>query len=305
SVQARDDDVINVAGHRLSTIALEEALLAHEDVIDAAVIGVKDELKGEIPCGFFVKKKQSVKSDEILVKEVIEIVRKQIGPVAAFHLCTAVKDIPKTRSGKTPRKSFADIAKGINIKVSPTIEDPSYYKYVVEGLQRFGGEIVDEYDKSATHSLVSATDREKAFSVLHYGFRLHWFRPFILRTPDLSVKVHCVNSPHFDQYPSRNCFWSNIFNWCVKIRFINKISQNVLIILKDYMVVVITKFYSCYLLQSNWVTLYENQYTLFIGKSCNQKFVVQTNSSSETVTIEWLWDSIKLKELQPTRYYRN
>lgn len=138
SVQARDDDVINVAGHRLSTIALEEALLAHEDVIDAAVIGVKDELKGEIPCGFFVKKKQCVKSDEILVKEVIEIVRKRIGPVAAFHLCTAVKDIPKTRSGKTPRKSFADIAKGINIKVSPTIEDPSYYKYVVEGLQRLG-----------------------------------------------------------------------------------------------------------------------------------------------------------------------
>lgn len=138
SVQARDDDVINVAGHRLSTIALEEAMLGHEDVVEAAVIGVSDSVKGEVPLGLFVTRHGCSKAEDDLVKEIVLTVRKLIGPVAAFRLCASVKALPKTRSGKTPRKSFADLAKDKNIVIPPTIEDPTAYQHVLRGLRKCG-----------------------------------------------------------------------------------------------------------------------------------------------------------------------
>ncbi|MGL4496153.1 MAG: propionyl-CoA synthetase, partial [Beijerinckiaceae bacterium] len=99
-VMGRTDDIINVAGHRLSTGGMEEVLASHPDVAECAVIGVKDSLKGEVPCGFVVLKAGTVKTPEDIEKECIKLVRDKIGPVAAFKLAVAVKRLPKTRSGK-------------------------------------------------------------------------------------------------------------------------------------------------------------------------------------------------------------
>ncbi|XP_068220155.1 acyl-CoA synthetase short-chain family member 3, mitochondrial [Palaemon carinicauda] len=138
SVLSRDDDVINVAGHRLSTLSLEEAVLEHPDVIDAAVIGVPDTMKGEIPLALFVVRNGFDRSEEEVVKELIAVVRKVIGPVAAFRLSARVKGLPRTRSGKTARKSIADLARNKSIKISPTIEDPSVYVDIMDALKRCG-----------------------------------------------------------------------------------------------------------------------------------------------------------------------
>lgn len=136
SVLSREDDVINVAGHRLSTLGLEEALYEHPDVVEAAVIGVPDELKGVVPFGFVVVKKR--REEEEFVKEVIELVRKRVGPVASFKYCAIVKGLPRTRSGKTPRGSIASLARGQKIKIPPTIEDHTVYSDIYAALKRNG-----------------------------------------------------------------------------------------------------------------------------------------------------------------------
>jgi len=135
-VLARDDDVINVAGHRLSTSAIEEVLLRHSNVIDAAVVGVSDKLKGQLPLGLVIAKPE-VDCPE-LEKELVKTVRDDLGAVAAFKLVTRVDGLPRTRSGKTARKTIADLADGKEIKIPPTIEDPTVYKGILAALKSLG-----------------------------------------------------------------------------------------------------------------------------------------------------------------------
>jgi propionyl-CoA synthetase len=99
-IMSRTDDIINVAGHRLSTGSMEEVLSAHPDVAECAVIGVRDELKGEVPCGFLVLKTGVSRNPAEIEREVVGLVREKIGPVAAFKLAFTVNRLPKTRSGK-------------------------------------------------------------------------------------------------------------------------------------------------------------------------------------------------------------
>jgi len=134
-VMARDDDVINVAGHRLSTSAIEEVLLRHPLVADAAVVGVSDKLKGQVPLGLVIARKGDCSN---LEKELVQRVREDLGAVAAFRLVTQVAGLPRTRSGKTARKTIADLADGKQIKIPPTIEDPTVYKGVMEALNSLG-----------------------------------------------------------------------------------------------------------------------------------------------------------------------
>ena len=109
---SRTDDVINVAGHRLSTGAMEEVLAAHPDVAECAVVGVNDALKGEVPLGLVVLKAGAAREREELVAELVELVRQRIGPVASFKTATLVKRLPKTRSGKIVRGTIKKIADG-------------------------------------------------------------------------------------------------------------------------------------------------------------------------------------------------
>jgi len=134
-VMARDDDVINVAGHRLSTSAIEEVILTHPGVGDAAVIGVSDALKGQLPLGLVIPR-AGYTGD--LAKELVTKVRADLGAVAAFRLVTIVKGLPRTRSGKTARKSIADLADGKTVKIPPTIEDPRVYVDIKRALQDLG-----------------------------------------------------------------------------------------------------------------------------------------------------------------------
>ena len=136
-VMARDDDVINVAGHRLSTSAIEEVLLTHPFVQDAAVVGVPDEIKGQKPLGLYILKKGSGSEEEVS-RQLVENVRESIGPVAAFKDVVAIPGLPKTKSGKTARKSMADLASGKELKIPPTIEDPSVYEGIAKILKARG-----------------------------------------------------------------------------------------------------------------------------------------------------------------------
>ena len=123
-VMGRTDDIINVAGHRLSTGGIEEVLAMHPDVAECAVIGIADALKGEVPCGFIVLKAGAARDRTAVEGEVVTLVRERIGPVAAFKLALTVDRLPKTRSGKILRGTMKTIAEGGNWKVPPTIEDP-------------------------------------------------------------------------------------------------------------------------------------------------------------------------------------
>src|SRR6185369_8480567 len=122
-IMGRTDDVINVAGHRLSTGAMEEVLAAHPDVAECAVIGVADPLKGQVPCGFVVLKAGKAREAAELQAECIANVRAEIGPVAAFRRVHIVKRLPKTRSGKILRATMRQIAEGEEPKVPATIDD--------------------------------------------------------------------------------------------------------------------------------------------------------------------------------------
>lgn len=124
-VMGRTDDVINVAGHRLSTGQLEEAIAGHEAVAECAVTGVKDELKGQRAVGFITFKHGYEIDEAKLRKEVIEIVREVVGPVAAFKDVVILQRLPKTRSGKVLRKTMRQIVDGDSYTVPPTIEDPT------------------------------------------------------------------------------------------------------------------------------------------------------------------------------------
>ena len=137
-VMSRTDDIINVAGHRLSTGAMEEVLAAHPDVAECAVIGVHDELKGQLPVGFLVLKAGVERSSEEIVAEVVKMVRGQIGPVAAFKQATVVKRLPKTRSGKILRGTMSKIADGADYKVPATIDDPAILDEITDSLRGIG-----------------------------------------------------------------------------------------------------------------------------------------------------------------------
>jgi propionyl-CoA synthetase len=125
TILGRTDDIINVAGHRLSTGGMEAVLAAHPDVAECAVIGIRDELKGEVPCGFAVLKSGVDRDMAQVERELVEKVREEIGPVAAFKLAITVKRLPKTRSGKILRATMKKIADGANYVTPATIEDAS------------------------------------------------------------------------------------------------------------------------------------------------------------------------------------
>ncbi|HVZ09163.1 AMP-binding protein [Rhodopila sp.] len=123
-VMGRTDDIINVAGHRLSTGSMEEVLASHKDVAECAVIGARDDLKGQAPMGFVVLKAGVDRPEAEVTAELVALVRERIGPVAAFKEARVVSRLPKTRSGKILRASIRRIADGETAPVPPTIEDP-------------------------------------------------------------------------------------------------------------------------------------------------------------------------------------
>ena len=137
-VMARTDDIINVAGHRLSTGGMEEVLAAHPDVAECAVIGVADQLKGQLPVGFMVLKAGVERPDTEIVSEVVTMVRQRIGPVAAFKQATVVQRLPKTRSGKILRATMRKIADGEDYKVPATIDDPAILDEIGQSLAGIG-----------------------------------------------------------------------------------------------------------------------------------------------------------------------
>ena len=137
-IMARTDDVINVAGHRLSTGAMEEVLSAHPAVAECAVIGVADSLKGQMPVGFLCLKKGTNTPDIQVVKEVVGMVRDQIGPVAAFKTACVVDRLPKTRSGKILRATMVKIADGESYKTPATIDDPAVLDEIATALRAVG-----------------------------------------------------------------------------------------------------------------------------------------------------------------------
>jgi propionyl-CoA synthetase len=138
SIMGRIDDVINVAGHRLSTGAMEEVLASHKDVAECAVVGVNDQLKGEVPVGFVVLKAGVQRDEKDVVRELYELVRDRIGPVAFFKQAAVVAKLPKTRSGKILRGTIRKIADGIQFNMPPTIEDPAALDEMGAVLSRLG-----------------------------------------------------------------------------------------------------------------------------------------------------------------------
>ncbi|WP_233255942.1 AMP-binding protein [Falsiroseomonas bella] len=134
-VMSRTDDIINVAGHRLSTGAMEEVLAAHPDVAECAVVGVKDSLKGQAPIGLVVLKAGVARADADIARELVALVRDRIGPVAAFKEARVVARLPKTRSGKILRGTIRKIADGESYAVPPTIDDPAILDEIGEVLR--------------------------------------------------------------------------------------------------------------------------------------------------------------------------
>ncbi len=137
-IMARTDDVINVAGHRLSTGAMEEVLANHPDVGECAVIGVTDQLKGQLPLGFICLNNGCDRPHDEVIKEVVASVRNTIGPVAAFKLVTVVDRLPKTRSGKILRATMVKIADSVEFKMPATIDDPAILDEIRAALKPMG-----------------------------------------------------------------------------------------------------------------------------------------------------------------------
>ena len=137
-IMSRVDDIINVAGHRLSTGGMEEVLAFHPDVAECAVVGVADAIKGEIPIGFVVTKAGVTRGEDAIVPELVERVRESIGPVAAFKIATIVPRLPKTRSGKILRGTVKKIADGQPYNVPATIDDPAILDEITDALGRLG-----------------------------------------------------------------------------------------------------------------------------------------------------------------------
>ena len=137
-VMSRTDDIINTAGHRLSTGAIEEVLAAHPDVAEVAVIGVADELKGQLPVGFLVLKSGVDRAHDEIVAEVVQLVRRRIGPVASFKAAVVVERLPKTRSGKILRGTMRRIADGDEYTTPATIDDPTALAEMGDALREIG-----------------------------------------------------------------------------------------------------------------------------------------------------------------------
>ncbi|RDI57271.1 propionyl-CoA synthetase [Microvirga subterranea] len=137
-VMGRTDDIINVAGHRLSTGGMEEVLASHPAVAECAVIGIKDALKGEVPCGFVVLKSGVQTAPERVETELVSLVREKIGPVAAFKLAITVGRLPKTRSGKILRGTMKKIADGDSWSMPATIDDPIILSEIGDVLKQRG-----------------------------------------------------------------------------------------------------------------------------------------------------------------------
>ncbi|MFZ1400687.1 MAG: propionyl-CoA synthetase [Candidatus Promineifilaceae bacterium] len=137
-IMSRTDDIINVAGHRLSTGAMEEVLAAHPDVAECAVIGVADALKGEIPLGTVVLKAGVNRPHDAIIKELVQMVRERIGPVASFKIAAVVERLPKTRSGKVLRGTMKKIADGEAYRVPATIDNPAILAEIAADLAELG-----------------------------------------------------------------------------------------------------------------------------------------------------------------------
>jgi propionyl-CoA synthetase len=135
---SRIDDVINIAGHRFSTGAIEEVLASHRSVAECAVFGVADSFKGELPLGLVVLKANATINLVDLQAELIAMIRQRIGAVAAFKLVTQVKRLPKTRSGKILRKTMREIADGQDWVTPATIDDPAILGEISEALKTLG-----------------------------------------------------------------------------------------------------------------------------------------------------------------------
>src|SRR5499427_1437082 len=138
SIMSRIDDIINVAGHRLSTGAMEEVLSSHPDIAECAVVGVADAIKGEVPVGFVVLKAGVTRPGKQILQELLDLVRERIGPVAFFKVATVVKRLPKTRSGKILRGTVKKIADGVPYSVPATIDDPVILEEISASLQSLG-----------------------------------------------------------------------------------------------------------------------------------------------------------------------
>jgi propionyl-CoA synthetase len=137
-IMARTDDVINVAGHRLSTGAMEEVLAGHKDVAECAVIGVADDLKGQSPLGFLCLNKGANREAADVVRECVALMREKIGPVADFKRAVVVDRLPKTRSGKILRGTMVKIADGLDWKMPATIDDPAILDEITTALRTLG-----------------------------------------------------------------------------------------------------------------------------------------------------------------------
>ncbi len=133
-IMSRTDDIINVAGHRLSTGAIEEVLSEHQSVAECAVLGIADKLKGQLPIGLVVLKSGVEKDNETISKECIQMVRDKIGPVAAFKIVVVIKRLPKTRSGKILRGTIRKIADKEDYKMPATIDDPAILDEITKSL---------------------------------------------------------------------------------------------------------------------------------------------------------------------------
>lgn len=137
-IMSRTDDIINVAGHRLSTGGMEEVLSSHPDVAECAVVGAADALKGQVPLGFVVLKAGVTRSEGEVVQDLVRLVREKIGPVAAFRQAVVVKRLPKTRSGKILRGTMQKIADAQDYRMPATIDDPAILSEISEALQPLG-----------------------------------------------------------------------------------------------------------------------------------------------------------------------
>ena len=137
-VMSRTDDIINVAGHRLSTGAMEEVLTSHPDVAECAVTGVNDSLKGQLPLGFLVLNAGCERDHDQIVKECVGLVRDKIGPVAAFKEALVVNRLPKTRSGKILRGTMQKIADAESWQMPATIDDPVILDEITDSLKSIG-----------------------------------------------------------------------------------------------------------------------------------------------------------------------
>jgi len=137
-VMGRTDDIINVAGHRLSTGEMEEVVSTHKDIAECAVIGVHDNLKGQLPLGLCVLKSGVITSEEDIKKDLAKMIRENIGPIAGYKETCVVKRLPKTRSGKILRGTMRKIADGETYTIPSTIDDPTTLSEIEEALKKVG-----------------------------------------------------------------------------------------------------------------------------------------------------------------------